>query len=130
MHKVVGLGLASAVIGSVLVSALMIALTGSRLLASDCFSALAVILTAVLVIFRRFYPPPKKELLKNNSKDKIAAFNTLAALFIGAFSLLLIYKGAFPDHQQIVAIGSCTMSALGAVLAFADHAHWRKERTR
>ncbi len=130
MHKVIGLGLAFAMIGSVFVSALMIALTGSRSPASDGFAALAVVSVAMLVVLRRFYPLPRTEILTLSSKDKISAFNTWAALFIGSFSLFLIYKGAFPDHQKIVAIGSCVMSALGAALVFADHAHRQKERTR
>lgn len=121
-----GQALAAGFMGCMFVAALLIALSGQRSIGSDWFVGLAVLFIVALGFFRRFNPVPKVDRLTLSQDDKNAGFTTWAALFLGGLSLILIYRGAFPQHQQILAGISCAMSILGTAMLAANVIHKRR----
>ncbi|NBW13811.1 MAG: hypothetical protein EBR82_38000 [Caulobacteraceae bacterium] len=127
MRNRIGLGLATVAIGGIFASALSIAITGARSLVSDEFAGLAVLALIAALVFNRFYPRPKIESATVNSESRAIGFNIYMAGFSGGLSLILIYKGAFPDHLRIVALGSCLLTAFSVAMALAVHLHERRK---
>ena len=130
MQRSMGRALAMAAMFGVFFASLLIAVTGYRSLASDVLASLALAIIACLTVLRIPKPLPKIDPQTLRPGDRTAAISAMAAWFIGAMSLVLIYKGRVSEHQQIVAIGSCVMTALGGALFLAEQMGKRRQQPK
>lgn len=130
MRGLAGQVLAAGYTGCIFFAALLIALSGERSIGSDWLVGLAFSFIVPLLVFRWLNPVPKVDSVILSQDDKNAWFTTWAAFVLGGLSLLLIYRGAFPQHQQLLAGVSCAMSLLGTVMLAANVIHQRRKDGR